>query len=123
MTVFDLLHENALADNALLRTNDANGDVFDIPRDVDFAFKTSDKIRAQDLCEYINGKNFGIARVDLKKDIDQVWVFVIIHMPINQHIVGCVSGFMVCLSRLFQVEFDGWGSVIQTRTSSETLAK
>lgn len=110
-TVFDLLHENALADNDLLRKNDAMGDVFSISRDVDFAFKTADKQRADDLCEYINGKNFGKAHV--RGGDDLYWVIVIVHMPITQNVICSVSGFMVCLSRLFQVDFDGWGSVVQ----------
>ena len=40
MTLFDLLHENALADNDVLRLSDRQGDVFNRPRDVDFLFKT-----------------------------------------------------------------------------------
>jgi hypothetical protein len=112
MSIFDLLHENALADNDLLHKNDAMGDMFDKPRDVDFAFKTQDKEKADDLREYIAGKNFGAPQVR-GGDVGNYWVIVIIHMPINQHLLCCVSGFMVCLSRLFQVEYDGWGYFIQ----------
>ena len=111
MTIFDLLHENATADLDLLRSNDAHGDDFAKSRTVDFAFKTHDKERADDLCEYINGKNFGKAHV--REDQDLFWVISKIEMPITQNLVFCVSGFMVCLSRLFQVEYDGWGSIIQ----------
>ena len=110
MTLFDLLHENALTDHALLCLKDEQGDVFTSSRDVDFAFKTSDRERAQDLAEYINGKNFGSASIrDGGEGI--FWVLVIISMPITQHLVNCVSAFMLCLSRLFQVDYDGWGSV------------
>ena len=112
MTVFDLLHENALADNELLTKNDFHGDVFSIARDVDFTFKTGDKEKAKDLCEYMKGKNFGIPSIS-QSDDGLWWILVVIHMPINQPILCCISGFMVCLSRLFQVEYDGWGSVIQ----------
>ena len=112
MTIFDLLHENALLDNDLLRKNDAMGDKFDDPRDVDFAFKTNDKQRADDLSEYINGKNFGNASVAAAVE-GEYGVLCVIHMPINQPLLCSVSGFMVCLSRLFQVEYDGWGSIIQ----------
>ena len=62
MSVLDLLHQNALADNDLLRKKDGMGDDFSIPRDVDFAFKTPEKQRAEDLCEFINGKNYGTDR-------------------------------------------------------------
>ena len=117
MSIFDLLHENAAADNELLRSNDENGDVFSTPRDVDFAFKTSDESRAKDLCEFINGKNFGKARVQEPSEDGIWWVISVIHMPITQNVLCSVSGFMVCLSRLFQVEFDGWGSLIQVEKS------
>jgi hypothetical protein len=112
MSIFDLLHDNAAADNDLLVKNDQQGDVFTTPRDVDFAFKTNERIRANDLCEYINGKNFGRAHVTEGQD-GVYWVTCVIHMPITQTLLCPVSGFMVCLSQLFQVEYDGWGSIIQ----------
>jgi hypothetical protein len=115
--MFDLLHENALADHALLRTNDREGDIFDTPRDVDFAFKTNEISRAEDFCEFVNGKNFGRAHIRATEGEELIWISVDIHMPINQNLIGSVSGFMVCLSRLFQIEYDGWGSVIQGKTS------
>ena len=112
MSILDILQENALSDNELLRKNDAMGDVFDRPRNVDFAFKTSDREKANDLCEFINGKNFGNARLDETAD-GLFWVNVVIFMPINQNLLCAVSGFMACLGRLFTIEYDGWGSVIQ----------
>ena len=114
MSVLDLLHENAHLDNDLLRKNDTHGDIFTSPRDVDFAFKTSERERAQDLCEFINSKNFAKAHVNAPQASEEpYWVIAIIHMPITQNLLCSVSGFMVCLSRLFQVEYDGWGSVIR----------
>jgi len=38
-----------------------------------------------------------------------------IRMPITQPVICSVSALMVCLARLFSVEYDGWGSVVQTR--------
>lgn len=49
MNLLDRLRENVLADNDLLRKNDHKGDVFETPRDVDFAFKTEDPKKAEDL--------------------------------------------------------------------------
>ena len=112
MTLFEALHENAIHDNELLRLNDERGDVFDKARDVDFAFKTNELQRATDLSEFINGKNFGRATVRTGDD-GVSWALVMIHMPINQNVLCSVSGFMVCLSRVFGVEYDGWGSVIR----------
>ena len=112
--IFDVLRENAIADNDLLITNDSKGDVFIKARDVDFAFKTADKEKAEGLSEFINGKNYGRSRVEHKDDDDLFWVFVVVHMPITQNVLCSISGFMVCLGRLFKVEYDGWGSVIQS---------
>jgi len=113
MSITEFLRENALADNDLLSKNDARGDVFSKPRDVDFAFKTKDGERAKSLTGYIKDMNFGNSSVRVGDD-GVYWIINIIHMPINQHLLCAVSGFMVCLSRLFQVEYDGWGSVIQS---------
>jgi len=86
--MFELLHENVVADNELLQKNDANGDNFSISRDVDFAFKITEKARAEDLCEFINGKNFGKAHVHDADDSDGIyWIIAIIHMPITQNLL------------------------------------
>ena len=114
MHILDLLRENVLADNDLLVKSDARGDVFTKARDVDFAFKTTDKEKAESLSEFINGKNYGRSRVEHHEEDDLFWVFVVVHMPITPNVICSLSGFMVCLGRLFQVEYDGWGSVIQS---------
>ena len=113
MHIFDELRENAVADNNLLISNDSGGDVFSTARDVDFAFKTTERVKAQDLCDFINGKNYGRARVEYNDEHGLYWVFVVIHTPITQNIICSLSGFMVCVARLFKIEYDGWGSVIQ----------
>jgi len=112
MTIFELLHDNALADTDLLRKNDKLGDVFTTTREVDFAFETGDKQRADDFAEYVNGKSYGAAAINQIED-GHFQVLVLITMPITQNLIGCVSGFMVCLSRLFQIDYLGWGSVVQ----------
>lgn len=114
MTISDELRQNALADNNLLTKNNERGDVFSSPRDVDFAFKTKDKDRAYALSDYIQGMNFGSSKVNHSDD-GTYWIIAVIHMPITQHVLCSVSGFMVCLSRLFQVEYDGWGSIMQSK--------
>lgn len=112
MNMFELLHQAALADTDLLRKNDAMGDIFTIAREVDFAFETEDEQRADDFAEFVNGKSYGKAAVRKITD-DDFQVLVLITMPITQQLIGCISGFMLCLSRLFQIEYLGWGSVIQ----------
>jgi hypothetical protein len=112
MTIFELLHQNAIADTDLLRKNDKLGDVFTTMRRVDFAFETGDKQRADDFAEYVNGKSYGSAAVTKIAD-GRFRVLVLVTMPITQNLIGCVSGFMTCLSRLFRIDYSGWGSVIQ----------
>jgi hypothetical protein len=51
MTMFELLHHTALADTDLLRKNDEMGDIFTMAREVDFAFETVDRQRADDFAE------------------------------------------------------------------------
>jgi hypothetical protein len=113
MTLFELLTETAVSDTDLLRKNDERGDVFTMPREVDFAFETNEKERAEDFAEFVNGKNYGKADVS-EIAPNQFRVLVPITMPVTQHLVCSVSGFMLCLSRLFQIDYQGWGSVIQS---------
>jgi hypothetical protein len=112
MTMFELLQQNALADTDFLRKNDKLGDIFTAAREVDFAFESGEKQRADDFADFVNGKSYGKAAVSKITD-GQFQVLVLITMPITQHLISCVSGFMVCLSRLFQIEYLGWGSVVQ----------
>jgi hypothetical protein len=114
MTMFELLHQNAVSDTDLLRKNDGLGDIFTTAREVDFAFETADKQRADDFAEFVNGKSYGTAATTDLKD-GRFRVLVLVTMPITQHLIGCVSGFMLCLSRLFQIDYLGWGSVVQNR--------
>jgi hypothetical protein len=113
MSMFDDLTQTAVADRDLLLSCDRQGDRFDVPRDVDFLFRCKGAQYAKDLSEFLNGKNYGVARVEENPETGEVVVIVVIHMPITQHVVSSVSGFMLCVSKLFVAEYDGWGSVIQ----------
>jgi hypothetical protein len=70
MTMFDLLHQTAAADTDLLRKNDKMGDVFTTPREVDFAFNTTNRQGADDFAAFVNGKNYGAATVSEIADGD-----------------------------------------------------
>ena len=110
--MFELLTETALSDRDLLIQNDKRGDDYNKPREVDFAFETSERERADDFAEFVRGKSYGTVEVR-EVDSSQFRITVLITMPINQNIINSVSGFMACLSRLFGLEYTGWGSVIQ----------
>ena len=61
--MFELLHHTAHADTDVLRKNDELGDIFTVAREVDFAFQTSDRQRADDPAEFVNGKSYRTAAV------------------------------------------------------------
>ena len=110
--MFELLTQTAVADRDLLMKNDELGDVFTKPREVDFAFETAERQRAEDFAEFVTGKSYGTAELS-EIEPGQFRIIVLIIMPISQHLINSVSGFMLCLSRLFQINYCGWGSVIQ----------
>jgi hypothetical protein len=111
MTLFDLLTQTAKADTDLLRHKGQAGDIFSAPREVDFAFESAERENAEDLAEFVNGKQYGVAKVT-ELDDGRFRILVFITMPITQHLICSVSGFMLCLSRVFLVDYQGWGSVI-----------
>lgn len=110
--LFDLLTETAKADTELLHSSDKLGDVFATPREVDFSFETREQNRAEDFAEFVNGKQYGVAKVTALEN-DQFRVLMLITMPITQHLICSVSGFTLCLSRIFQIDYQGWGAVVQ----------
>ena len=110
--MFDLLTKNAIEDTSLLLKNDEMGDVFTKPREVDFTFESPERERAEDFAEFVNGKSYGTAQVG-ELEAGRYRVVVLITMPIHQPLICSVSGFMLCLSRLFKIDYQGWGSVVQ----------
>ena len=96
MTMLESLHETALADTDLLRQNDKLGDIFTIVRQVDFAFESGDRQRADDFAEFVNGKSDGTAAVS-KIENSRFRVLVLISMPITQHLIGA-SRDLCCAS-------------------------
>jgi len=112
MNMFERLTQTAAADRELLLIKDKAGDIFNTPRQVDFAFETNEKENAKDFADFINGKSYGAAEVS-EIEPGHFRVLVLITMPINQNIMNSVSGFMLCLSRLFKIDYLGWGSINQ----------
>ena len=68
MTLFDLLTQTAIADTELLRKNDESGDAFAAPREVDFAFESAKRENAEDFASFVNGKQYGVAKVTELED-------------------------------------------------------
>jgi hypothetical protein len=111
MSVIEALLESSEQDTNLLIGNDNKGDNFDVPRDIDFLFKTDDAQKAETVCCFINDNNYANARVESVGNDYQV--LAVIAMQSNQNVICSVSGLMTCIGKLFDVEYDGWGCVLQ----------
>jgi hypothetical protein len=73
------------------------------------------KEKAETVIGFINDHQCGLAR--LEQPENEYRVVVAINMPIQQHVILSVSGFMFCLGALFGVEYDGWGCPVARSTS------
>jgi Regulator of ribonuclease activity B len=113
VTVIDALLENARADADLFQKNDARGDVFAKPRDVEFLLIALNPEKAGPLAKFINDNRYGRANVQ-DHDGAEVGVLVTINMPVEQNILHSVSALMVCLGAMFGATYSGWGCVLQS---------
>lgn len=111
MSVIQKLMKGAAADVDVLRSLDDQGDDMTVPRDVDFILRAPSNEKAELAAAFINDYRYGEATVE--EDEDSYSVQVIINMPVTQHVILSVSGFMACVAELFELEFDGWGCEIQ----------
>ncbi|MBH9721979.1 ribonuclease E inhibitor RraB [Burkholderia contaminans] len=105
--------DTAVADVELLRVLDADGDDFSIPRDVEFLLRGASAEKASIVASFVNDHQYGRASLDRSGEICRV--LVVINMPIQQHNILSVSGFMACLCMLYGLEYDGWGCLAQKR--------
>ncbi len=111
MTITDLLLDTARSDTDLLIKNDSIGDQFAVPRKVDFLLIADSAETAETVCSFIVDNQYAECRVDQNED-GKHWVLAEIEMPITQNVICAVSGLFACISKIFNVEYDGWGSVI-----------
>src|SRR5262245_6853123 len=110
-SIVELLLETSKSDTDLLLQNDSLGDVLSIPREVDFLLRAPDEKKAQLVADFINDNCYGTAAAI--SDETGCSIRILIEMPITQNVVCCVSGLMACISKVFDLEYDGWGSVIK----------
>lgn len=111
MAIIEELMETAEADTDVLRALDERGDDLAVPRDVEFLLRAPSAEKAETVADFINDYQYGEAVAQTSEDGHSVLVTV--HMPIQQHAILSVSGFMVCVCHLFGLEYDGWGCVVQ----------
>lgn len=112
MQIIESLLDAAYEDTQLLQKNDALGDSFVIPRDVDFVFLANDRTRIETVASFVEDNQYGVPLVE---EVDGSFRLIVsVHMPTTQNVICSVSALMVCLSKLFDIEYDGWGCVLQT---------
>ncbi len=119
MSVTDALLKNAYEDTQLLIKNDSLGDVFSIPRDVDFVLKCDDRKKAEIVASFILDNRYGLPSIG--ESDSGFRVVVTVNMPTTQNVLCSVSGLMACLSKLFDLDYDGWGCVVQHGESSDAI--
>ncbi|NWK57759.1 ribonuclease E inhibitor RraB [Verrucomicrobiaceae bacterium N1E253] len=113
MKIVEQLLINSEEDTKLLIQNDSHGDKFSVPRTVDFTINASDEEKAELVASFIEDNHYGKTTVTKVDEVFRISVFV--EMPIEQNIICSVSGLMLCVSELFNVDYDGWGCIMQNK--------
>jgi hypothetical protein len=113
-SVVEALLNTAYQDSVLLEGNDEKGDIFSIPRDVDFLFYAPDKEKGELVASFINDNCYGEA--GYYQSEENHCIKVIINTPIEQNIINSISGLMVCIAEIYGLEYDGWGCELQRKT-------
>ena len=109
--IVELLLDNARQDTDLLIQNDDLGDIFSIPRNVDFAFYATEADRAELVANFINDNQY--AEASFEKIDEEYKILAVVHMPPTQNILCSVSALMTFIAELFSVEYDGWETTIE----------
>jgi len=116
MTLVEKLLDNSESDRDLLQKNLAAGDVPSIPRDAEFVLYAKEKERAELVCSFVHDNSFGRAIYQFIPENQagsQHRIIVAVFMPTTEHAICAVSGLMVCLAKLYDLEYDGWGCLLK----------
>ena len=116
MSIVELLLDTARADTELLITNDEHGDQFSVPRTVDFLLIADTAETADTVASFISDNQYAECRID-QTDDGKFRILAQLEMPITQNVVCAVSGLFACISKIFNVEYDGWGCEIRPAPS------
>lgn len=116
MSIVELLLETARADTELLITNNQRGDQFTVPRTVDFLLIADNADTADTVASFITDNQYAECRIDESED-GKFNILAQLEMPITQNVACAVSGLFACISKIFNVEYDGWGSEIRPKPS------
>ena len=109
--IVEALLDNAYQDSVLLQGNDEKGDIFSIPREVDFFFYAPDKDTGELVASFINDNCYGEATYFFSDE--KHCIKVVNFMPITQSVLNSVSGLMTCIASIYGIKYDGWGCALQ----------
>jgi hypothetical protein len=114
MSVVKLLMDTAVEDSRLLVKNQELGDRADVPRDIEFVLYAKDEEKANLVASFVTDYRYGRPSVERVEHEGVVsWrLLITIYAPTTENVVMTLSAFMVCLSKLYDLEYDGWGSII-----------
>lgn len=111
MSIAKLLMDTAVEDSRLLAKNQEIGDRAEIPRDIEFVLYAKDEERAKLVASFVTIYRYGrpsVERVEHRGKI--AWrLLITIHAPMTENIAMTLSAFMVCLSQIYDLDYDGWG--------------
>jgi hypothetical protein len=115
MSFLKILMDTAVEDSKVLVTNQEVGDRPEIPRDIEFRFYAKTEERAQLVASFVTDFRYGRPTVEASEYEGGVrWLLIVtIHAPTAVNVVMTLSGFMVCLSQLYDLDYDGWESSIE----------
>jgi hypothetical protein len=116
MHITQVLLNNSAQDLAVLEHNRSIGDRAEIARDIDFAFHTKDEGQANTVGAFINDNHYGSATYEAVDDpkFGKFWrVVCVVHAPATEQVVCSISGVMACIGVVFNIEYVGWGSLVQ----------
>lgn len=113
-SIVEALLDNAYQDSQLLEGNNQKGDIFSIPRDVDFFLYAKDHEKGELVTSFINDNCYGEA--SYTEHEGNHCIKVVIHMPTTQNVLNSVSGLMACIAAIYDLEYDGWGCALQRNT-------
>ncbi|MFN0022208.1 MAG: ribonuclease E inhibitor RraB [Pirellulaceae bacterium] len=115
MSVVQLLMDTAVEDSQLLVKNQEIGDRAEIPRDIEFVLYAKDEEKARLVASFVADYRYGrpsVERVE-HRGVDSWQLLITIHSPTTENVVMALSAFMVCLSKLYDLDYDGWSCTIQ----------
>lgn len=109
--IVDELAEGAAADLDTLRALIAKGEVPETTRAVDFFIECDTAQIAEDLSAFLASSRF--ATMETVVTDDGICVRATLEMPLLPGNLLAVSGFFLCVSRLFRANYTGWGTIVQ----------